>query len=127
MVLYYFLFKFTGTSPDIQILLSELHDCLVLNSGKILHFLTFREILQNVGNDIVVKAIKTASQELQNKIFGNLSERASEMLREDLEVMGPVKLREVEEAQQQIIRIAKNLEAEGKIVIASKGKEDVYV
>jgi len=88
---------------------------------------SFREILQNVSNDIVVKAIKTASSDLQEKIFGNLSERASEMLREDLEVLGPVKLREVEEAQQQIIRIAKNLEAEGKIVMAGKGKEDVYV
>jgi len=88
---------------------------------------SFREILQNVGNDVVVKAIKTASGELQQKIFSNLSERAAEMLREDLEVMGPVKLREVEEAQQQIIRVAKNLETEGKIVISGKGKEDVYV
>jgi len=88
---------------------------------------SFREILQNVGNDVVVKAIKTASAELQKKIFGNLSERAAEMLREDLEVLGPVKLRDVEEAQQYIIKIAKNLEAEGKIVISGKGKEDIYV
>lgn len=88
---------------------------------------SFREILQNVGNDVMVKAIKTASEDLQDKIFSNLSERASEMMREDLEVLGPVKLREVEEAQQKIIRIAKKLEAEGKIVIARKKKEDIYV
>lgn len=88
---------------------------------------SFRELLQNVGNDTVVRALKTASEEMKEKIFSNLSERASEMLREDLEVMGPVKLREVEEAQQSIVKIAKNLEAEGKIVLNSKGKEDVYV
>jgi len=88
---------------------------------------SFRELLQNVGNDVVVKAIKTASDEMKEKIFANLSERAAEMLREDLEVMGPVKLKEVEEAQQSIIKIAKSLEAEGKIVLVGKGKEDVYV
>jgi len=88
---------------------------------------SFREILQNVGNDAVARAIKTASEEMKEKIFGNLSERAAEMLREDLEVMGPVKLKEVEDAQQSIIKIAKNLEAEGKVVLAGKGKEDVYV
>ena len=49
------------------------------------------------------------------------------MLKEDMEVMGPVRLREVEEAQQSIIKIAKKLEEEGKIVLAGKGKEDVLV
>ncbi len=88
---------------------------------------SFRDILQNVGNDVVAKALKTATEELKEKIFSNLSERAAEMLREDLEVMGPTRLRDVEEAQQNIIRIAKGLEAEGKIVLAGKGKEDVYV
>jgi flagellar motor switch protein FliG len=87
----------------------------------------FREILQNVENDIVVKALKTASEEMKEKIFKNLSERASEMLREDLEVLGPVRLAEVEENQQQIIKTAKKLEADGRIVLAGKGKEDVFV
>lgn len=87
----------------------------------------FRELLQNVENEVVVKALKTASEEMKQKIFGNLSERASEMLREDLEVLGPVRLAEVEESQQSIIRVAKRLEAEGRIVMASKGKDDVFV
>ncbi|MBW2681421.1 MAG: flagellar motor switch protein FliG, partial [Deltaproteobacteria bacterium] len=56
----------------------------------------------------------------------NLSERASEMLKEDMEVMGPIKLSEVEEAQQEVIRTAKRLESEGKIVLA-KGSDDVFV
>jgi len=75
----------------------------------------------------VVKALKTATQEMQDKIFKNLSERAAEMLREDLEVLGPVRLAEVEENQQLIIKAAKKLEAEGQIVLAGKGKDDVFV
>jgi len=87
----------------------------------------FRDILQNVDNQQLARALKTASEELKQKIFHNLSERASEMLKEDIEVMGPVRLAEVEEAQQAILKIAKRLEAEGKIVLAGKGKEDVFV
>ena len=87
----------------------------------------FREILQNVDNQLLSKALKTASEEMKEKIFRNLSERASEMLKEDMEVMGPVRLSEVEETQQGIVKIAKKLEAEGKIVFAGKGKEDVFV
>ena len=87
----------------------------------------FRDILQNVDNQQLAKALKTASEELKQKIFHNLSERASEMLKEDIDVMGPVRLTEVEEAQQTILKAAKKLEAEGKIVLAGKGKEDVFV
>ena len=86
----------------------------------------FRDILQNVDNQMLIKALKTSSEEMKNKIFSNLSERASEMLKEDMEVMGPVKLSEVEEAQQEIIKTAKRLESEGKIVLA-KGGDDVFV
>lgn len=88
---------------------------------------SFRDILQNVDNQQLAKALKTASEELKQKIFHNLSERASEMLKEDIDVMGPVRLTEVEEAQQTILKAAKKLEAEGKIILAGKGKEDVLV
>lgn len=87
----------------------------------------FQQILQNVDNQLLSKALKTASEDMKEKIFRNLSERASEMLKEDMEVMGPVRLSEVEETQQGIVQIAKKLEAEGKIVFAGKGKEDVFV
>ena len=86
----------------------------------------FRDILQNVDNQLLIKALKTTSDEMKDKVFSNLSERASEMLKEDMEVMGPVKLSEVEEAQQEIIKIAKRLESEGRIVL-SKGGDDVFV
>ena len=86
----------------------------------------FRDILQNVDNQLLIKALKTTSEDMKNKVFSNLSERASEMLKEDMEVMGPVKLSEVEEAQQEIIKIAKRLESEGRIIL-TKGGDDVFV
>jgi flagellar motor switch protein FliG len=86
----------------------------------------FRDILQNVDNQLLIKALKTTSEEMKDKVFSNLSQRASEMLKEDMEVMGPVKLSEVEESQQEIIKIAKRLESEGRIVLA-KGGDDVFV
>ncbi|MBW2647934.1 MAG: hypothetical protein JRE23_17525 [Deltaproteobacteria bacterium] len=85
-----------------------------------------REILKNVESQQLLLALKTGSDEMKDKIFSNLSERAAEMLREDMEVMGPVRLTEVEEAQQGIVKAARQLETEGKIVIG-KGKEDVFV
>lgn len=85
-----------------------------------------REILKQVESQQLSIALKTASEEMREKIFGNLSSRAGEMLREDMEVMGPVKLSEVEAAQQNLIRVARELEAEGKVILV-KGKEDVLV
>lgn len=87
----------------------------------------FREILQNVDSQLLIKALKTASEELKEKVFQNLSQRAAEMLREDMEVMGPVRLRDVEQAQLEILSAAKRLEAEGRVIFPGKGKEDVLV
>jgi flagellar motor switch protein FliG len=56
-----------------------------------------------------------------------MSEKAAQMLKENLEVMGPVRLKDVEAAQQTVIKVAKKLESEGKIVLAGKGKEEVFV
>lgn len=86
-----------------------------------------REVLKKVENQQLVLAMKTASEAMKQKILGNLSARAAEMLMEDLEVMGPVRLTEVEEAQQAIIRAAKELEADGTITMGGKGKEDILV
>ncbi|MBF0120692.1 MAG: flagellar motor switch protein FliG [Desulfobacterales bacterium] len=86
-----------------------------------------REILKKVESTVLVRAIKTASETLKQKIFGNLSTRAAEMLKEELEILGPVRLAEVEEAQQEVLKGAKELESEGKIKLGGKGKEDVLV
>jgi flagellar motor switch protein FliG len=71
--------------------------------------------------------LKTASEELKEKIFKNMSERAAQLLKEDLEVMGPARLKDVEAAQQAIIQTAKKLESEGKVVLGGKGKEEAFV
>ena len=86
-----------------------------------------REILKKVESSQLTLALKTASEEMKQKIVGNLSSRASEMLLEDLEVMGPVKLSEVEEAQQEIVAAAKELEADGTITLGGKGAGDILV
>ncbi len=86
-----------------------------------------REILKKVESSQLTLALKTASEDMKQKILSNLSTRAAEMLMEDLEVMGPVKLSEVEEAQQEIVNAAKELEADGTISLGGKGKEDVLV
>lgn len=88
--------------------------------------MAMREILKKVEGQQLTYALKTATDEMKDKIFSNLSQRAGEMLRDDLEAMGPVRLTEVEEAQQAIVRAAKELEAEGTITLG-KGKDDVLV
>jgi len=84
-------------------------------------------LLKEVGTQDLALALKAASDELKAKFFRNMSSRASEMLQEELEIMGPVRLRDVEAAQQKIIQIAKRLEAEGQLVLSSKGGEDVFI
>jgi flagellar motor switch protein FliG len=84
-------------------------------------------ILKEISTDDLKLALKAASEELKAKFFNSMSERAGLMLKEDLETMGPVKLKDVEMAQQNIIKVAKRLEGEGKIVLAGKGGEEVLV
>jgi flagellar motor switch protein FliG len=86
-----------------------------------------RELLKQISNDDLILALKTASEGLKEKIFANLSERAAEMLREDMEIMGPARLSDVEQAQLVVIQAARKLEAEGKIIIAGRGGEDLIV
>jgi flagellar motor switch protein FliG len=84
-------------------------------------------LLKEVPNDKLVMALKTAPEDIKDKIFRNISKRAADLLREDLESMGPVKLSDVEKAQQEIINVAKRLESEGKIMIARGGDGDSLV
>ena len=84
-------------------------------------------LLKEVANDKLLLALKTASEEIKAKFFKNLSQRAAEMLREDLSNMGPSRLSDVEGAQQEIVNAARRLEAEGKILIARGGSEDAMV
>ncbi len=84
-------------------------------------------ILREVNNDQLTLALKTAPEHVRDKIFGNISSRAAEMILEDLEAMGPVRLSEVENMQQTIVKIALKLEEAGQIVIPGRGGQDALV
>lgn len=84
-------------------------------------------VLKDVPREQLVLALKTASPELKDLLFRNVSQRAAQMIKEDLEAMGPVKLKDVEKAQQGIVDIVRKLEAEGKIMIGGGGAEDQLV
>lgn len=82
-------------------------------------------ILREVSNDSLTLALKTASEEMKEKIFANMSSRAADMIRDDLEAMGPVRLSEVETMQQTIVKIAMKLQEEGKLVLGSGGGDEL--
>ncbi|MDI6750627.1 MAG: flagellar motor switch protein FliG [Pseudomonadota bacterium] len=84
-------------------------------------------LLREVQSDSLILALKGASPELREKIFKNMSQRAAEMLKEDLESKGPVRLSEVEAEQKEIIKIARRLADEGQIQLGGKGGEDVMI
>lgn len=85
-----------------------------------------REVLKEITNEDLIMALRGAKEEMRELFFRNMSERAATMIREDLEIMGPTRLADVEVAQQNIVKVVRRLEAEGKIVI-SRGSGDVFV
>lgn len=84
-------------------------------------------LLKEVPNEKLLLALKTANEEIRNKIFKNISQRAAQMLKDDLANMGPSRLSDVETAQVEIVNVARRLEGEGKILIARGGSEDALV
>ena len=76
-----------------------------------------RELLGQMDKKMLATALRGASDELKNYIFKSMSSRAVEMLKEDMEVLGPVRSREVAQAQQEILNLARRLESEGKVVL----------
>ncbi|MGW8193657.1 MAG: flagellar motor switch protein FliG [Desulforhopalus sp.] len=82
-------------------------------------------ILREINNDSLTLALKTASEQMKDKIYANLSTRAADMIRDDLEAMGPVRLSEVELMQQSIVKIALKLEDEGKLVLGPGGGDEL--
>ncbi len=83
-------------------------------------------MLREVQSETLIVALKGTTEELRDKIFRNMSSRAAEMMKEDLESKGPVKLSEVEAQQKQILQVVRRLADEGQIMLGSKG-EDAYV
>ncbi|MBI5409581.1 MAG: flagellar motor switch protein FliG [Nitrospirae bacterium] len=81
-------------------------------------------ILKEITTEDLTLALKTASDGLKQKIFKNMSQRAVQILKEEMETRGPVKVSDVEKAQQNIVKVARKLDEEGRIVIAGRGKEE---
>jgi len=117
--------KIEETDPkmadDIRQLMFIFDDLVLIDDRGI------QEVLKEVSSDDLAKALKIASESVKEKIFKNMSERAVEMLNEDIEDMGPIRLSEVEKAQQVITQVALRLEEEGKIVVGGRGGEEVFV
>ena len=84
-------------------------------------------LLREIQSDSLILALKGSSPELRDKIFKNMSQRAAEMLKEDLESKGPVRLSEVEAEQKEILKIARRLADEGQIQLGGKGGDDQMV
>lgn len=86
-----------------------------------------QNLLKDVDQQKLVIALKTAPEELKNKLFKNMSNRAATLLKEDLEALGPTKLSDVEKAQSEIVQKCKELEGQGKAFIARGGEGDALV
>lgn len=84
-------------------------------------------VLKEITTDDLALALKMASDELKAKIFKNMSQRAVQILKEEMEAKGAVRVSDVEKAQMNIVRVARRLEEEGKIVIGGKGGEEVII
>ncbi len=87
---------------------------------------TVQRVMRDVDTKDLGMALKTASEEVKNLVFKNMSKRAVDLLKEDMNFLGPVRLRDVEEAQQKIVNVIRQLEDSGEVVI-SRGREDELI
>lgn len=96
-------------------------DVLLLDDRSI------QRVLREVDNGDLAMALKGANEEVQNAIFNNLSKRLAVMIKEDMEFMGPVRMKDVEEAQQKIVNVIRKLEDSAEIVISRGGGDEIIV
>jgi flagellar motor switch protein FliG len=106
---------------SIRRLMFVFEDILLVNDKGI------QSVLKEVDNTELSLALKTASEDLKEKIFKNMSERAAQLIKEDMQFMGPVRVSDVEAAQQKIVDIVRRLEDAGEIIIAGRGGEKEMV
>ncbi|MCX7710684.1 MAG: flagellar motor switch protein FliG [Clostridia bacterium] len=111
----------TDLAEEIKKRMFVFEDILSLDNRSIQRF------LREVDNNQLAIALKGATEEVQKTIFGNMSKRLVEMIKEDLEFMGPVRLKDVEEAQQKIVNVIRKLEDAGEIVISRGGGDEIIV
>ncbi len=102
---------------SIRRLMFVFEDILLVNDRGI------QAVLKEIDNDELALAMKTASEELKDKISRNMSERAASLIKEEMEFMGPVRVSDVEGAQQRVVDVVRRLEEAGEIIIAGRGGE----
>ncbi|MEM7227926.1 MAG: flagellar motor switch protein FliG [Planctomycetota bacterium] len=111
----------TELVEEIRRLMFVFEDILMVDDKGI------QSVLKEVDNDELILALKTASEDLKEKVFGNMSARAADLIKEDMEYMGPVRLSDVETAQQRIVDIVRRLEEAGEIIISGRGGDSDLV
>jgi len=111
----------TDLAEEIKKRMFVFEDILSLDNRSIQRF------LREVDNGQMAIALKGSTEEVQNKIYANMSKRMQEMIKEDIDFMGPVRLKDVEESQQKIVNIIRKLEDAGEIVISRGGGDEIIV
>jgi flagellar motor switch protein FliG len=106
---------------QIRRLMFVFEDILLVNDKGI------QQVLKEVDQDELAMALKAASEDVKNKIFKNMSERAANLIKEDMEYMGPTRLSDVEAAQQRIVDVVRRLEEAGELIIQGRGGEEQVV
>lgn len=106
---------------QIRRLMFVFEDILLVNDKGI------QAVLKEIDNDDLALSLRTASEELKDKVFRNMSERAAQLIQEDMEFMGPVRVSDVEAAQQKIVDVVRRLEDAGEIIISGRGGEKELV
>ena len=114
-----------GQSPDLAVSIRNL--MFVFEDLLGVEDTALREIIQRADKKVLTVSLKGASEEIRNRFFGNMSKRAAEMVREEMEVLGAIRLREVEKAQQEIVAIARKLEEEGLLTTGAAAGEPYVV
>jgi flagellar motor switch protein FliG len=109
------------SAEKIRSLMFTFEDLLKLDQSAI------QTVIRAVDKDKLPTALKGATDTLKDLFFNNMSERASKIMKEDMASMGPVRLKDVEEAQQYIVNIVKDLESRGEIAISTGGEEDELI
>lgn len=102
-------------ADDVRKLMFTFEDILLVEDRSM------QRVLKEVDTSELSLALKSASEAVKNKVFGNISKRAAELIQEEIEYMGPVRLKDVEDAQQRIVNIVRRLEEEGEVVITGRG------
>ena len=108
-------------AQEVRDLMFVFEDILLLDDRAI------QRVLRDVDNADLELALKSSTEEVQNVIFRNLSKRLASMIKEDMEFMGPVRMKDVEEAQQKIVGVIRKLEDSAEIVISRGGGDDIVV